>query len=397
MSPRTKILDLFSTFAILEGDYFQKWLPEPRLRRSMETALANAAELTELDKIWALYWHKRWQTQDSRWAASHLTAYLQEPCYWVAQGLGQRVRSPQYTVADYFQIANSEIQRVLQHFAPDRGSTLKSYASLVLTNVLKDTLRQRQAADICSDWSLLRKVSKKRVADVLTATGVKEPEISQYQFAWFCFKSLYVPTDGSGSQLAKPDAQLWDAVTTLYNTKRQGQLTVAGNALTPEQLEGQLNKLARWIRGYLYPNVDSLNRTKVGQESGEIQDDLSDPISQDLLDQAIEREELSQRSSQKDELQTILINALAQLEPELKEILQLFYQQKMSQQALASHLQLSQPTVSRRIKKAEEHLLEALLKWRQAQLNQFPDPNEIKHISVALRSWLLMYDDNLNP
>jgi RNA polymerase sigma factor (sigma-70 family) len=182
----------------------------------------------------------------------------------------------------------------------------------------------------------------------------------------------------------------------LYNTKRQGQLTVAGQALTPEQIEGQLNKLARWIRGYLYPNVDSLNRTKVGQELGEIQDDLSDPISQDLLDQAIEREELSQRSSQKDELQTILINALARMEPELKEILQLFYQQKMSQQDMASHLQLSQPTVSRRIKKAEEHLLEALLKWRQTQLNQFPDPNEIKHISVALRSWLLMYDDHLN-
>jgi Sigma-70 region 2 len=190
MVPRNNIIALFSTFALLEGDYFRQWLPEPRLQRSMRQALSNTSELSESDKIWALYWYKCWQTQDSRWAASHLTAYLQEPCYWVAQSLGQRVRSTQYTVADYFQIANSEIQRVLQHFAPDRGSTLKSYASLVLTNVLKDTLRQRQAADICSDWSLLRKVSKKRVADVLTATGVKEPEISQYKFAWFCFKSL---------------------------------------------------------------------------------------------------------------------------------------------------------------------------------------------------------------
>jgi predicted transcriptional regulator len=75
----------------------------------------------------------------------------------------------------------------------------------------------------------------------------------------------------------------------------------------------------------------------------------------------------------------------------------LFYQQKMSQQDLASHLQLSQPTVSRRIKKAEEKLLGTLLDWRQSQLNQFPDPNELKDISIGLREWLAMYYDSPTP
>lgn len=397
MHPRNQILDLFSTFAMLDGDYFRKWIADPRLRRSMESSLESTLESSQSEKVWSLYWYKKWQSQDSRWAESHLTAYLQESCYWTAQTLVQRLKSTQYTVADCFQIANSEVQRVLQHFAPERGNNLKSYASLVLTNILKDTFRQRQAADICSNWALLRKVSKKRVVVVLFHTGVAEPEASQYQLAWRCFQALYVPSDNSGGALPNPDARLWHDVALLYNTKRQGQLTIAGSALTSAQIESRLNKLAEWIRAYLYPSVDSLNRSKSGQEVGELQDDLSDPISQDLLDQAIEQEDAEQRSGQTVQIQAVLNQALETLEPELQEILQLFYQQKLSQQELASHLKTSQPTVSRRIKKAEEKLLKAVLDWQQSELNQFPDPNALKSIGVALRSWLITYYDRSNP
>jgi RNA polymerase sigma factor (sigma-70 family) len=398
MQPRTQLIDLFSAFALLEGDYFRKWVLEPRLRRSMEASIANASESVKSDNVWAIYWHRQWQNQDARWAEQHLTAYLQESCYWVARTLVRRLSSTQYTTADCFQIANSEIRRVLQHFSPDRGSSLKSYASFVLTNILKDMFRQRQAADICSDWALLRKVSKKRIKDVLLNTGVVEPETAQYQFSWVCFQALYVPSETTGGQLPQVSRQFWEEVATLYNTKRLGQLVVPGNSLTGEQLESRLYKLSRWVRTYLYPDVDSLNRSKPGQEVGEMQDDLTDPLfSQNLLDQELEREEIEQRVNQKGQLQTILIKALEELEPELQEILRLFYQQNMSQQDLASHLQLSQPTVSRRIKKAEEKLLGTLLNWRQSQLNQFPDPNELKDISIGLREWLAMYYDSPTP
>lgn len=398
MRPRTQIVDLFSTFAILEGDYFQKWVTEPRLRRNMEVSIANSAKSVGSDTVWAIYWFRQWQSQDTHWAEQHLTAYLQESCYWVARNLVQRLNSTQYTSADCFQIANSEIRRVLQHFSPDRGSSLKSYASLVLTNILKDLFRQRQAADICSDWTLLRKVSKKRIKDVLFNTGVLEPEAAQYQFSWACFQALYVPSETTGGQLPQVSPQFWAEVATLYNHKRLGQLVVPGNSLSGKQLEVQLHKLSRWIRAYLYPEIDSLNRSKPGQEVGELQDDLIDSsFSQNLLDQELEREEIEQRAGQKSQLQAILTKALVELETELQEILRLFYQQKLSQQDLANHLQLSQPTVSRRIKKAEEKLLGTLLNWRQSQVNQFPDPNELKDISIGLREWLAMYYDSPTP
>lgn len=394
MNPRTSILDLFSTFAYLEGDNFRRWAIDGRLRRSMQGCIATNVDRSE--GLWSLYWFQQWQSQSSPVAEPHLFAYLQEPCYWVSQQMARRVQTTQYTLADYFQIANTDIRKVLKSFAPERGSTLKSYASLVLTNALKDTLRQRQAVDICSDWALLRKWSKKRIIEVLDRVGIAEPEAAQYQLAWFCFKTLYVPSDRNGDpRAATPNPALWQEIADFYNIQRYSQPIEPGASFTPTQIEGRLTKLGRWLRDYLYPAMNSLNRPKPGEEAGEVQDDLSDNSSQSLLDIAIERAEIDRRTAQQLQLQTLLTQALTDLTPELQEILQLFYQQGLSQQELASHLKLSQPTVSRRLKTAEESLLRALLTWSESQLNQFPEPNVLKSISTTLREWLIVHYANL--
>ncbi len=391
MNPRTSILDLFSTFAYLEGDNFRRWATDARLRRSIQGCLTLNADRSEA--LWSLYWLKLWQNQSSPVAENHLFAYLQEPCYWVSHQMARRVQTSEYTLADYFQITNTDIRRVLSSFAIDRGSTLKSYASLVLANSLKDNLRQRQAVDICSDWALLRKWSKKRVTEVLNRVGIVEPEAAQYQLAWFCFKTLYTPNE-SNSNRAAPDAVLWAEVANFYNTQRHSQLVEPGAAITAAQIEVRLTKLGRWLRDYLYPTMNSLNRPKQGEETGEVQDDLSDDAGVTLLDLAIEREEISHRTAQQSQLQTILTQALADLSPEFQEILQLFYQQGLSQQELAIQLTLSQSTVSRRLKKAEENLLNALFTWIESQLNQFPEPTGLKGIITTLREWLIVHYAN---
>jgi RNA polymerase sigma factor (sigma-70 family) len=385
MRPRDRLIDLFSTFALLEDDRFHRWIDDPRLQRSMKQQLANTSQPAADDRVWAAHWHR--QHQQHPLAQSHLTAYLQEVCFWTAREMTRRLQSPQYTLADYFQIANSEIPRVFKGFTIDRGSSFKTYAKLVLMNALKDLLRQRQAADVCSDWSLLRKVSKKRVGEVLLNGGITEPEAAQYQFAWFCFKTVYVPPENSSQKLPPPDPAVWKAIVELYNTKRQAQLVVSGATLTAAQIEVRLTKLAKWTRSYLYPSIDSLNRSK--PESGEIQDDLTHGTSESLLDDAIEREEIDCRTAQQSALHTVLTEALANLNPELQEILQLFYRDGLSQQELSDRLQISQPTVSRRIKKAEAQLLAALLTWIESQLNKIPDPNELKIISTNLKEWLI--------
>ena len=388
MHPRDRLIDLFSTFALLEDDRFRRWIDNPRLRRSMQRQLTNnPAESPTEERGWAVYWHLAYPKHPL--AQSHLTAYLQEVCFWTAQEMTRRLQSPQYTLADYFQIANSEIPRVFKSFTSGRGSSFKSYAKLVLTNALKDLLRQRKAADVCSDWSLLRKVSKKRIGEVLLHRGVTEPDAAQYQFAWFCFKTLCIPPDSKSQKLPPPDPSVWKEIAELYNSKRQNQLVIPGTTLTAAQIEVRLIKLAQWTRSYLYPSIDSLNRSKPEPGTGEIQDDLTDSTNESLLDAAIEREEIDRRVAQQTDLQTVLTQALASLSPELQEILQLFYRDGLSQTELATRLPLSKATISRRIKEAKELLLAALLTWIESQLNRFPAPNELITISATLEEWLI--------
>jgi RNA polymerase sigma factor (sigma-70 family) len=387
MRPRDRLIDQFSTFALLDRDRFQRWIGDPRLARSMQQQLANTLHPTTDDRIWAICWYRQ---LTHPLAQLHLRAYLQEVCYWIAIDMTRKLTSSQYTPADYFQIANIEIPRVFKSFNPDRNNSLKIYAKLVLTNTLKDLLRQRQVADMCSDWSLLRKVSKKRVGEVLLQQGIVEPEADRYQFAWFCFKTVYVPPERNSQRLPPPDPIVWSKIVELYHTKRQHQLVSPSEVLTVAQMEVQMTKLAKWIRSYLYPAIDSLNRSKLEPGTGEIQDDLTDTHhSESLLDLAIEQEDFDRHMRQQSELETILTQSLANLRPELREILQLFYRDGLSQQELAERLQISQPTISRRIKTAESQLLTALLAWIETQLNKLPDPNELKDISTNLRAWLI--------
>jgi RNA polymerase sigma factor (sigma-70 family) len=409
MRSRDTILDLFSTFAFLEGDRVRQWLPDHRLRRDMQKCLAdaNAPDAGVSEKTWSLYWYKNWQSHQESLASSpptakpvippaqqHLAAYLQEPCYWTAQKTAQRFPALEFTLADYFQLISSETARVLKGFDPNFGTNLKSYAPIVLTNILKDHLRQRRAIDVCSDWSLLRKMSQKRITEVLNHAGVGSGELEQYNFAWICFKTISVPTQSPTTDLDKtsqPEANMWVAIADLYNSKRHQQLAQSAAQLSPTQLEARLTKLTRWIREYLYPTVDSLNRVKPGQEQGEIQDSLADPIAPSLLEAAIEAENCQERQQQQSQLQDTLAQALTELDETAQTILRLFYQENLSQQELADRMAMSQPTVSRRLKKAEEALLTKLIDSVKGRMNKLPEPSELKHISIALKEWLIFY------
>jgi RNA polymerase sigma factor (sigma-70 family) len=401
MRSRDTILDLFSTFAFLEGDRVHQWIAEPRLRRNIQksTTDPNAPESQgegRSEKAWSLYWYKIWQvSQDSPrtnpptslpLSEQHLAAYLQEPCYWTAYRTAQRFPQLEYSLADYFQLISSETHRILKGFNPSFGTNLKSYAPIVLTNILKDYLRQRRAIDVCSDWAILRKVSQKRVKDVLLHTGVSPEELEQYSFAWTCFKTICVPTTAS-EKISQPLKTQWETIANLYNRRNP----ISAPSLTAAQLEVRMTKLTRWIREYLYPSVDSLNRIKPGQESGELQDDLSDPLGMSLLEAAIETETQQERQKERSNLHDTLTQALEDQDEAAQRILRLFYQENLSQQELAARMEMSQPTVSRRLKKAEEALLAKLLESVKRDVNKFPDPSELKHISFALKEWLGSY------
>ena len=197
-------------------------------------------------------------------------------------------------------------------------------------------------------------------------------------------------TKSPGRQIQRPEQVTWETITELYNSKRH-QLKPPGPECSAETLEKWLLFCARQGRSYLYPTITSLNAPKLGQESGEWQDDLSDTANESLLAALISQEETETRQIQQTQINNILTTALAQIDPQAQMLMQLYYRQQLTQQQIARQLEVQQYTVSRRLAKARESLLLALTQWSQETLHISPSSNVVKHISTVLEEWLQTY------
>jgi len=413
MLPRQSLVELFSTFLQFDGDRFRHWATEGRLRRSMEQRLEQAQQQTqqqaqrqEPENFWALYWHKMWRAEPERWgqlAQNHLTAYVQEPCYWAAQKTVASFASSQFTLADCFQMAIAQVGKVLKGFDSQQGFNFKIYASATLNSLIRENLRQRQAVDICTDWALLRKLSQKRLTEALRSAGVTESAIASYVLAWTGFKLLYIPQQATATRkLSKPEPETWEAIARYYNAERSslvgsgaglgagsGAGLGAGSA-TSAAVEKWLMSCAKAARAYLFPNVISINTPKPGQDSGEFLDDLSETAkTESLLTELIAEEEAEIRKAWRSQLGEVLDSGIRQLEPELQELLKLYYAGEFTQQQIAARLEMKQYTISRRLTKAREALLKALAAWGEAKLHIPPTSDRLKSMSAALEEWLM--------
>jgi RNA polymerase sigma factor (sigma-70 family) len=391
MKPRQRIIDLFSTFIQLTDDLFDRWISDTRLQRSMQRSLKQVGEsnVDSSEDFWVLYWYRLWKTNPESLANGHLSAYLQESCYWVAQRVAIQLTSMQYKFSDCFQIAIANFPAVLKGYNPSQGASLKTYASLVFNNTLRDTLRQQREADSRTDWGLLRKISQKQLVESLQAAGFSEKAIANYRLAWTCFKTYCAPSETPGTrQLSQPDSQTWTAITQLYNNQRLRQVPPIESQATPENLERWLKDCAKQIRGYLYPAITSLNLNKSESGSGEILDDLPDRSDASPLTNLMIQEEVEERKTRQTEINTVLTLALEKLDPQVQTLLHLYYAQNLTQQQIASQLEVKQYTVSRRLSSAKETLLLGLAKWSQETLHISLTSPAVRDMGVVLEEWL---------
>ena len=398
MRPRQNLIESFSSFIQFSDDCFSRWVPDSKLQRNMRSCLAQLPQSPASGNFWALYWHQLWRLQSSNLAGSHLCAYLQEACYWAAQKTISSFEGLQYTLSDCFQISITETPKILQGFRPVKGFSLNAYARVVFGNVIRNTLRQHQEVDICTNWGLLSKLSQKRFVEALTQAGLTTETIARYRLAWFCFKQTYSLHKADRTrQLPQPNQATWQAIAQLYNTERQRQLTAPGPAYDPATLEDWLAKSAELVRNYLYPAKTSLNTPKYGRESTELQDELPSNLDQSLLAEMIAQEEDQTRQTQRNQINIVLIKALGQLDRQKRQLLRLYYAKGLTQQQIAQQLDLKQYTVSRRLSQAREALLRALAEWSQTTLHISPDSNVIRYISTALEEWLQGYYARPDP
>ena len=388
MRARQDVLEIFATFLQFDADRPHRWATDARLRRSMQHCLDQASTRETAATFWALYWYKRWHEEPLHRAEAHLSAYLQESCYWAAQKTILSFATKQYTLSDCFQVAIAQVGKVLKGFKPQQGFSLQNYASAIFTSAIRDTLRQRQEIDICSHWGLLRKVSQKRLIEALHHAGWHDATIAQYVLAWTCFKVHYVPTQAAANRkLPKPELETWQAIVVQYNKERP----TAAPTATAETLEKWLTTCARAVRSYLNPDLVSINTPKLGQDSGELLDDVPESQSESLLADLIAAEAEHDRHDQQQQLNGVLERAIAAFDPPTRSLLRMYYGQALTQQQMAAELAIQQYTVSRRLSRAREALLMALARWSQDSLHIPLTSDVLSYTSTVLDEWLMRH------
>jgi RNA polymerase sigma factor (sigma-70 family) len=393
MLPRQDPVKIFSTFIQFDDDRFGGWATDTRLRRSIMQSL-NKISTDHSANFWALYWHQIWQHQPTGLAREHLAAYLQEVCFWSATKTIAGFSSSQYTVPDCFQVAIARIDKVLHGFDRERGFNLKSYASITFANLIRELLRQQKEIDICSDWSLLRKLSQKRMLEALANAGLDRATTEQHILAWNCLKTIYVPERATSTgRLPKPKPETWLAIANLYNQERHTQLKQSTQAASCDNLEKWLLICVKAARSYLFPNVTSLNQPKPGYER-EIVDSLVGEVAESLLADMITREEIEQRSQQHTDINQFLTATIDQLKPEEQKLLELYYALGLKQAEIAQELDTQQYSISRKLSKIRKRLLLALAHWSQSTMHISLTSDILDNISSLLEEWLASYYDS---
>ena len=388
MRTRQELLDVFSTFLQFKADTFGGWVSDPKLRRSMQTCLSQSPQ-EDSELFWALYWHQIWQTQTSPLAAAHLTAYLQEVCYWTARKLALKLAG-NHSIADFFQTAILRIDKVFKTFSPQFSTNLKGYAALVLSGVIKNQVEKQQEVAICTDWSLLHRTSHKRLVEALQFSGEGSEAIAHYVLAWSCFKALYAPsTAQTADRLGRPSPETWQAIAQAYDAQQLSQFS-STQACSPETLEKWLLASAKAVRMFLYPPKVSIHSPMPGQEAGELLDHLPG-VQESLLAEAIAQEETEIRIAQSTKINQVLVTALTEFNAEAQTLLQLYYQQGLTQQQIAQHLDIKQYTVSRQLNRLRKTLLLALAEWSQQTLHISLTSPVLDSMSNAIEEWLSAY------
>ena len=388
MQRRQGTVEVFSTFIKFDADRFNGWITDAKLKRSMNSRLEKYSN-QESYNFWALYWFKIWEDEANSLAYAHLSAYLQEACYWAARKLALN-SSAHSSLADFFQMAIANLGKILRSFNPQHSSHLKSYAELSFERIIRDVLRVRREADICSDVALLLKVSRRRLIKSLRNMGLNNQDIESYVLAWECFSELYDSGSTEIRQRRKPDIAVYQAIASLYNSQRLTRGS-SSPAVDSQTVEKWLLSSATAIRNFLYPKFVSADTPLKDDGDGTLLDILPGNVENSLIAEIIEQEEEENFKNQQTQLNEVLYQAIAALDTKSKQLLQVYYSQQFTQTEIAKQLEVKQYKVSRMLSSIRKSLLLTLTQWSQKTLHTSPTSDVIASINSCLEEWLTSY------
>ncbi len=375
----------FSTFAQIANGDLDRWIEEPRLKKSMEKEqLLLQWELGKSFPVnaWVSHWHHQWKSQETERPLYHLQAYLQEPCYWAAQKISSRFNTTNFGLADCFQTAFEKSNTVLERFKPELGTSLSTYAGRAFSNAIQDALGQYNEVQISSELSLLQRCGSKRLGQALIAAGLSPEMQSLHKAAWQSFKSFYFPQATTARNLTSLAPEDWAMMLAHYEVLRSEQnLDLASEA----QLHEWLVNCVLHLRRYTTPQAISLNASM--EDSEEFLEQLGDTREESIA-LLLAQEQEADRLQQQQTITTVLVAGLSKLKPLNQQLLKLYYGEGLKQTEIAERLNSQQCTVSRQLRASRQALLKVLVTWILEELHISCETAVLNNMTVILEDWL---------
>jgi RNA polymerase sigma factor (sigma-70 family) len=361
-----------------------QWVRDHQLARNFNNHYHSTPETAILQHLQTILQHQ----PENTLAFKHLCAYLQEPCYWVANwfirhhSLPNQFHSSLDHLIQVFKIAEAEtlnrdklVHRLRQH-NPQR-SQLKTYVQKWLKSAIADAIYAEYRIAKYTNWGLLKNSSATAVRKALSQQGYTQEQIQNYQTAVEYFKSVNAKN--------QPDAQELEVIVTLYN--RQSNLEI-----TTKQVKQWLDDCIQALRQYEQQKcphhyASSLSVTESNQEE-------KVSFSQSQVSITPQSELDNSLPATSEELNPFLEEALTHLTLEESHILFLHYGLNLQQSEIAYFEGVNQSSISRKINKLQKQLAQLVAKpiIEKKEMNLKLNYKTLPKDAMAMmRDWLETY------
>ncbi|NEO57980.1 MAG: sigma-70 family RNA polymerase sigma factor [Okeania sp. SIO3B5] len=358
----------------------------PKLAKNFDGIFQSYPEVNE--EYCAKFFVKEVQTKNkNKLEKEHLSAYLEESCYWLAtQELNQQLAPIKWQELDCFQEARK--------IAAEPSKIFAKY-NFTDTSVITWAKRQikhqvRQIAyvgkEFCkyATWSAPKYLSEKMLIEALqTKSNINtKKEIDSCTLAFKSYKAVYrSKPEKIGGKLAEPSKKQWEDIKNYYNklcSRYNNKLSSDNSEPLEEitdfqQIKDTIIACEKVARGYCC-TLEYVEKNST----------LEKMISVNYPPQETESEEQKQIIS-------VCLSEFSKLTPECQKLMQLYYGLNISQTEMSEIFGMHQSQICRKIKEREKKLLIALEKWCQANLEITPNEGIIEERRQFLKDWLKYY------
>jgi RNA polymerase sigma factor (sigma-70 family) len=315
---------------------------------------------------------------------------MQEPCHQVAVGLRRAYQDRfELETDDYFLMGMSIFDKILMEFKPTLHPNLRAHSFTLLKSRIIDKLRKDYKVAGHTQWSLLLRCTETDLRKALTHAGVVAPLLDEYLVAWDCYCAIYSSAKSKSKGKIQPPSDVhWEKMTAAF-------AEISSKSIQSEKIREYIDHCVEALYQYRSPKLVALNKVVGDEETLELLDTVEDHTEIERLEEAREWEVIQTQFQQiydwlEQELATLDIQKY-RFNPQIKEILELYYGKDLKQDAIVQKVNISQSAVSRNTNKLLEILSDRFIQWCPEHLGRSVKTDDLKSLSSAIEQWLQHY------